>query len=147
VADGIVPEGTTVFGAVPAVSRLDPALLASLRRAAHDAASDHIRFEVNSGWRSPAYQEHLLDEAIAKYGSREQAARWVATPARSAHVSGDAVDLGHDAAEWLSDHGARYGLCQVYANEPWHFELRPDAAADGCPATYADATHDPRMYR
>jgi hypothetical protein len=146
-ADGLVPDGTTVFATVPAVARLDPALLASLRRAAKDGAEDHVAFDVNSGWRSPAYQEHLLDEAISKYGSREQAEHWVATPARSAHVSGDAVDLGHDAAEWLSDHGGRYGLCQVYANEPWHYELRPSAVDHGCPARYADPTHDPRMSR
>ena len=42
-------------------------------------------------------------------------------------------------------HGAEYGLCQIYGNEPWHFELRPDAIGHGCPATYADPTHDPRM--
>lgn len=147
VGDGIVPDGTTVFDAVPGVVRLDPQLLAALRRAARDAAGQHVAFDVNSGWRSAAYQRQLLDEAIRKYGSREEAARWVATPARSAHVSGDAVDLGHDAAAWLADHGARYGLCQVYENEPWHFELRPDAVHDGCPGTYADPTQDPRMYR
>ena len=49
------------------------------------------------------------------------------------------------AAEWLTEHGSAYGLCQIYANEPWHFELRPDAVLDGCPRTYADPTHDPRM--
>ena len=31
------------------------------------------------------------------------------------------------ATAWLSEHGAAYGLCQVYRNEPWHYELRPDA--------------------
>ena len=58
-----------------------------------------------------------------------------ATPATSLHVSGDAVDIGHaDADAWLSQHGAAYGLCQIYRNEPWHFELRPEAVAQGCPA-------------
>ena len=47
----------------------------------------------------------------------------------------------------VSEHGAEYGLCRVYGNEPWHFELRPEAAARGCPPTYADPTHDPRMQR
>jgi D-alanyl-D-alanine carboxypeptidase len=36
-------------------------------------------------------------------------------------------------------------LCRVYRNEPWHFELRPGAVRDGCPARYADPAHDPRM--
>jgi hypothetical protein len=69
----------------------------------------------------------------------------VATPETSAHVSGDAVDIGpSDAAAWLSAHGAAFGLCQIYGNEPWHYELRPDAIGHGCPAMYADPTHDPR---
>jgi hypothetical protein len=45
----------------------------------------------------------------------------------------------------LSLHGAEYGLCQIYGNEPWHYELRPEAIDHGCPATYADPTQDPRM--
>jgi zinc D-Ala-D-Ala carboxypeptidase len=50
----------------------------------------------------------------------------VATPDKSAHVSGDAVDIGPSgAAAWLSERGAEYGLCQTYGNEPWHYELRP----------------------
>jgi hypothetical protein len=146
-ADGAVPDGTTVFDdAVPGVAKLDPALLGALRRAATDAADDGVEFVVDSGWRSPAYQEQLLREAVLKYGSEAQAAQWVATPDTSAHVSGHAVDLGPPAAAaWLSEHGAAYGLCQVYANEPWHYELRPDAIADGCPPTYSDPTQDPRM--
>ncbi len=144
-ADGVVPEGTTVHDDVPAVTRLDPDLLAALRRAAADAAEDGVELVVNSGWRSADYQQRLLDEAVAEHGSREEAARWVATPATSSHVSGDAVDIGSVGAAWLADHGASYGLCQVYANEPWHYELRPDAAVVGCPARYADPTEDPRL--
>jgi len=146
-ADGAVPDGTTVFDdAIPGVANLDPALLGALRRAATDAAADGVEFVVDSGWRSPAYQERLLREAVAKYGSEAAAARWVATPDTSAHVSGDAVDVGPaDATAWLSEHGAGYGLCRVYGNEPWHYELRPHAIDLGCPPMYADPTHDPRM--
>ena len=132
----------------PGVANLDPELLGALRRAATDAGHDDVRIRIDSGWRSPEEQERLLREAIAKYGSEAEAARWVASPTRSAHVSGDAVDVGPDGARaWLSAHGARYGLCQTYANEPWHFELRAEAPGQGCPAMYADATHDPRMHR
>jgi hypothetical protein len=146
-ADGAVPAGTTVFDdEVPGVANLDPDLLGALRRAATDAADDGVELFVDSGWRSPVYQEQLLHEAVSKYGSEEEAARWVATPNTSAHVSGDAVDIGHvDATAWLSEHGVEYGLCQIYGNEPWHYELRPEAIDHGCPSTYADATHDPRM--
>ncbi|MFB4306015.1 M15 family metallopeptidase [Actinomadura sp. GTD37] len=146
-ADGVVPDGVTVFDdGYPAVADLDPDLLKTLRRAATDAADDGVTFYVNSGWRSPEYQKRLLRDAISKYGSEDEAARWVATPTTSSHVSGDAVDIGHsDAAAWLSEHGAGYGLCQIYRNEPWHYELRATAMDRGCPRMYADPTQDPRM--
>jgi hypothetical protein len=146
-ADGAVPDGTTVFDdEIPAVANVDADLLGALRQAATDGADDGVELLVDSGWRSPEYQERLLHEAVSKYGSEEEAARWVATPSTSAHVSGDAVDIGPSgAAAWLSEHGAEYGLCQIYGNEPWHYELRPEAIAHGCPPTYADPTQDPRM--
>ena len=146
VAGGALPDGVTVFDdEYPAVANLDPALLGALRQAATDAAGDWVELYVDSGWRSPEYQEQLLREAVSKYGSEEEAARWVATPNRSAHVSGDAVDVGPDATAWLSEHGAECGLCQIYSNEPWHYELRLEAIDHGCPPMYADPTHDPRM--
>ncbi|PVE14114.1 hypothetical protein Y717_25180 [Streptomyces scopuliridis RB72] len=87
-----------------------------------------------------------LREAVSKYGSEDQAARRVATVATSPHVSGDAVDIGHsDATAWLSKHGAEYGLCPIYRNEPWHYELRTNAIDHGCPRMYDDPTQDPRM--
>ena len=146
-ADGAVPDGTTVFDdEIPGVARLNSDLLGALRRAATGAADDGVQFYVDSGWRSPEYQERLLREAISKYGSEAEATRWVATPNTSAHVKGDAVDVGPSgAAAWLSEHGAAYGLCQIYANEPWHYELRSEAGDHGCPAMYADPAHDPRL--
>jgi zinc D-Ala-D-Ala carboxypeptidase len=146
-ADGAVPDGTTVFDdEIPGVAKLNADLLGALRRAATNAADDRVQFYVDSGWRSPEYQERLLREAISKYGSEAEATRWVATPETSAHVKGDAVDIGPSgAAAWLSEHGAAYGLCRIYGNEPWHYELRPEAIAHGCPAMYADPTQDPRM--
>ncbi len=148
-ADGAVPDATTVFDdRIPGVANLDPALLGALRQAATAASGDGVEFFVGSGWRSPEYQERLLRDAVSKYGSEAQAAKWVATPDTSAHVSGDAVDIGpSDATAWLTEHGARYALCRTYGNEPWHFELRADAIEHGCPPMYADPTHDPRMQR
>jgi D-alanyl-D-alanine carboxypeptidase len=146
-ADGVLPDGTTAFDDdLPGVAKLEPGLLAALRRAATDAANDGVAVFVESGWRSPNYQEALLRQAVSTYGSEAAAARWVATPITSPHVSGDAVDIRNvEATTWLSAHGARYGLCQIYRNEPWHYELRPGAVDDGCPQMYADPTRDPRM--
>ena len=128
------------------VAKLEPDLLRALRDAAMDAADDGIELHVNSGWRSPTYQDQLFRDAVSEYGSAKEAARWVATTETSAHVSGDAVDVGpFRAAAWLSEHGARYGLCQVYRNEAWHYELRPAAADHGCPPMLADSAHDPDL--
>ncbi|MFK4761672.1 M15 family metallopeptidase [Microbacterium sp. ZW T5_45] len=150
VADGMIREEdrVSVFDDTPAVTNLDPDLLAAVRAAATAADAEGVRIHVNSGWRSAAYQEALRADAVRTYGSAEEAARWVATPENSEHVSGDAVDLGPmDAQDWLAGRGVEFGLCQIYENEPWHFELRPSAIANGCPVMYSDPTADPRTQR
>jgi D-alanyl-D-alanine carboxypeptidase len=145
-ADGVIRDGDqpSVFDtARVAVGNLDPALLDALQRAANDAG---IPFLVNSGWRSANLQRHMLEEAVVSYGSATEAARWVSSPEKSLHVSGDAVDIGPlPTLDWLAQHGSDYGLCQIYANESWHYELRPEAIDDGCPEMYTDPTDDPRM--
>ncbi|SBS74902.1 M15 family metallopeptidase [uncultured Microbacterium sp.] len=124
---------------LPAISRLDDDLFDALRRAEADAAADGIRFDITSGWRSREYQQWLLDERIEEWGSEELAREYVATPEGSHHVTGDAVDIAPlDAQIWLIDHGARYGLCQTYANERWHFELATEPGGT-CPEMLPDA--------
>ncbi len=77
---------------------------------------------------------------MARYGSEDEARRYVATPDSSAHVTGDAVDLGPtDALSWLSQHGADYGLCQTFANEMWHYELATTPGGR-CPEMHLDGT-------
>ncbi|UPL19039.1 M15 family metallopeptidase [Microbacterium aurugineum] len=150
-ADGVIRDGDqpTVFDVDrAAVGNLDASLLAALQRAASDAEADGVTFRVNSGWRTPALQERMLQDAIAHYGSEAEARRWVATPETSEHVTGDAVDLGPlPALDWLVQRGWRYGLCQIYANESWHYELRPEAVDQGCPEMLPDPTADPRTKR
>jgi D-alanyl-D-alanine carboxypeptidase len=145
-ADGLLPDRVTVFDRqYPGVTNLNPDLLHALRQAATRAAADEVDLFVISGWRSPDYQEKLFRQAVAEYGSEAEAARWVASPGTSAHESGNAVDIGpFSAAAWFSRHGAAYELCQIYRNEPWHYELRPGASNRGCPRMYADASQDPR---
>ncbi len=122
------------------IARLDPGLRSALADAVRDARADGVVVEVTSGWRSREHQQRLLDDAVARYGSLAEALRYVASPDTSAHVTGDAVDIGPtDAAEWLGRHGSAYGLCQVFANEIWHFELATTPGGD-CPSMYADGT-------
>jgi hypothetical protein len=150
-AGGAIPAGTTISvfdDDVPAVGNLGADLRAALRRAARDAEADGVELRVTGGWRSPQHQAQLWRDAVVQYGSPAEAARWVAIPETSAHVAGEAVDVGgSDAVTWLAEHGSRYGLCQIYGNEPWHYELRPAALDDGCPPPYPDPTDDPRMHR
>ena len=51
----------------------------------------------------------------------------------------DTLIGGPAADSWLSRHGNKFGLCQTYANERWHFELsiKPGSA---CPPMIADAS-------
>src|SRR4029450_3289852 len=133
-----LPDGVTVFDdQYPGVANLDPDLLRALREAATDAADDGIELYVNSGWRSPEYQNQLLREAVSEYGSEEEDAPWGAPPDTCPPRSRAAADLAHaDATAWLSGHGAEYGLCQIYRNEPWHYELRPEAINHHYPRIY-----------
>ena len=123
------------------IRRLDPDLRAALTRATYDARAEGVTLVVNSGWRSRAHQQRLFDEAVAKYGSEAEARRYVSTPDGSAHVTGDAIDIGPtDAADWLSRHGSAYGLCQMFANEIWHYELATTPGGE-CPEMLPDSSY------
>jgi zinc D-Ala-D-Ala carboxypeptidase len=137
---GRIP-GTPLQDDRPTVENLDPDLLAAVRAATRDAQADGVRLVITSGWRSRAHQQRLFDEAVAEHGSEEEARRYVSTPDDSAHVTGDAVDIGPtDADEWLSQHGAEYGLCQIFANEIWHFELATTPGGE-CPDMLPDSSY------
>lgn len=141
--DGYIAIGETVSPfdeTSPVIAKLGSGLRAALQDAATDASHDGIDMFITSGWRSARYQQSLLDEAIRDYGSEEEARKWVNTPEKSTHVTGDAVDVAYtDADSWLSQHGADYGLCQTYANEIWHFELAVEPGGT-CPWQKNDAT-------
>ena len=143
IADGYIADGENLSAFdtdYPAISNLDPALLAAVQQAYTDAANDGVEMFITSGWRSVRYQQALLDEAVVTYGSLAEARRWVNTPERSTHVTGLAVDIGPtDADSWLSQHGNDYGLCQTFANEMWHFELATTPGGT-CPQQISDAS-------
>ena len=132
--------GASAFDvADPAVGRLDPVLLSALQSAAVAASADGVTMTVTSGWRSPEFQQQLLDDAVQTYGSLAAARKYVQTPLGSKHVMGEAVDVGGIGADhWLAANGSRYGLCRIYANEVWHFELAADATGM-CPPLLPDA--------
>ena len=66
-------------------------------------------------------------------------ASWAMATARTMD-SPRPVDIGPTAAAlWLRQHGNRYGLCQIYANEMWHYELATEPGGI-CPRPIADAS-------
>ena len=119
---------------------LDPKLRSAVDRAIAAAARDGVDLRVTSGWRSAERQRQLFVAAVAKYGSVSTASQFVLPPGKSAHVRGEAVDVGPPAgARWLDRNGVRFGLCRRYANETWHFERLAAARGSRCPALEAHA--------
>ncbi len=133
---GYLPDGQTLtpFDVQnPVIGWLDPPLLTAIQNAARSATSDGVDVKITSGWRTKGFQQRLFDDAVRTYGSEDIARQYVASPDTSRHVVGGAVDVGPaDADNWLIRNGSRFGLCQIYANEIWHFELATDQEG-GCP--------------
>ncbi|HEY0117314.1 MAG TPA: M15 family metallopeptidase [Cellulomonas sp.] len=126
--------------AAPSPTALSDELQRRFNEASGAAAGDGVTLTITSGWRSATEQQRLVDEAVARYGSQAEAHRWVLPPSGSAHVQGRAIDVGPPAgAAWLTEHGAQFGLCRRYANEPWHFEPLVDPGA-ACPPMYPDSS-------
>ncbi|WP_448631731.1 M15 family metallopeptidase [Cellulomonas soli] len=99
-----------------------------------------MELRVTSGWRSADEQRQVVRDTITRYGSEQEAHRWVLPPEHSAHVQGLAVDVGPtEGAYWLDEHGAQFGLCRTYDNEVWHFEPVIDPGGT-CPARHPDST-------
>jgi D-alanyl-D-alanine carboxypeptidase len=144
VADGYVDAGSPIppTADVPAIDNLRPALRDALRAAARDAQADGVAVLVTSGWRDQRYQDWLHEQAVAR-GGEQEASELVAAGSTSRHLTGEAVDVGPtDADSWMQQHGNRYGLCQIYANESWHYELATTPGG-GCPPSYPDARSRP----
>jgi D-alanyl-D-alanine carboxypeptidase len=117
----------------PAISQLDPLLRKAIQDAARQSRAEGVVVEITSGWRSKGFQQRLFADAVRTYGNAAAAAQYVASPDLSKHVLGEAVDVGPVAADnWLMRNGGQFGLCQIYANEVWHFELVADGQGN-CP--------------
>jgi hypothetical protein len=139
--DGYIPDGESVklSDDVPSVTRLDPKLMDALLSANEEAEAERgIEITLADGWRSERYQQYLFDQAVTQYGSEAEASRWVKRGDQSQHERGEAVDIATaDAMDFLNRFGDEFGLCQIYANEAWHFELATDASGE-CPPQLAD---------
>lgn len=95
------------------------------RRLGALVAASGGRLKVTSGYRTPEHQARLYAAALQKYGSEQEARRWVAPPGKSKHGDGLAADLDGDLdgdLEWAHANAARFGLHFPLDNEPWHLE-------------------------
>lgn len=129
-------------GSAAGTGGLNPALAAAFTLAQADARREGTSLTMTSGYRSPAEQEQLWQDGLRTYGSPERARRWVLPPAESAHVRGQAIDVGPlTGARWLQRNGNRYGLCQRYLHEWWHFELMTFPGAACPPSQGSTASH------
>jgi LAS superfamily LD-carboxypeptidase LdcB len=127
------------------VVEIHPLLQNRFDAASAAAALEGVALYITSGFRSQARQELLFANAIKKYGSESEAAKWVLPARFSHHPQGLAIDVNFPkdpaGAKWLEDNGARFGLCRVYANEWWHFEA-VTAPGQACPDMAENALVD-----
>lgn len=139
---GWLPDGVTLSPfdvSNPVIAQLDPLLLTAVQDAARSAEADGVNMRITSGWRTKGFQQRLFDMGVVQYGSVDAARQFVASPEVSKHVVGEAVDIAPvDADKWLIRNGPRFGLCQIFANEIWHFELATDEQGR-CPPLKASA--------
>jgi LAS superfamily LD-carboxypeptidase LdcB len=119
------PTSITPTTTTSAPTALHRGLVEAFGRAQAAAADAGHTLTITSGFRTAAQQAAMLEAEVAERGSREEALWWVFPPERSMHVQGLAIDVGDGpAADWLLEHGDRYGLCHTLAWEWWHFEWR-----------------------
>jgi len=122
---------------------LDKQLMNRFKAAQAAAKIDGQALYIASGFRTLSRQQTLFAQAVRRYGSVQEASKWVAPPLVSHHPWGVAIDVNYPdepvGAAWLEINGSKFGLCRVFENEWWHFE---PVIAPGwkCPALVPDAT-------
>ena len=123
--------------------KLDKQLMNRFKAAQAAAKKDGQALFIASGFRTLSRQQTLFAQAVRRYGSVQEASKWVAPPLVSHHPWGVALDVNYPdepvGAGWLEINGSKFGLCRVFENEWWHFE---PVIAPGwkCPALVPDAT-------
>ncbi|MEU7765699.1 M15 family metallopeptidase [Nocardia sp. NPDC049190] len=137
---GVATDQRETAGSATGTEGLEPRLALAYTLAADEAHAQGVPLSITSGYRTPAQQQVLWDDGVATYGTPDSARRWVLPPEESTHVSGRAIDVGpQQGAAWLEANGNRWGLCRMFDNEWWHFELAT-IPGGACPPTRPDAS-------
>jgi len=120
-----IPENLTGIEVQASDKRTNNQLLPYLKRAGQIAAQKKCTLVVFSAYRSEKRQQDLWNKALAKYGSPEEARKFVAPPGHSPHNFGLALDIhirGNNCKNKLKDIMCQAGFVN-YAREGWHFEM------------------------
>lgn len=117
----------------------DPSKLVGGARTAYQQAkqamaAEGITMTLTSGKRSYEHQRDLFEKEVREKGSTAAARMRVLPPDESSHVDGNAIDINVAAQPWMKSKGRQFGWCQIYANEPWHFEYQASYKTGSCPA-------------
>jgi D-alanyl-D-alanine carboxypeptidase len=131
----------------------------ALDRMFDDAAAAGLRLDVDSGYRSYAYQQNTFASGVARLGE-QQALRGIARPGFSEHQTGLAADIGGGGCQieqcfagtaegrWVAENAHRYGFVIRYPDglegitgyryEPWHVryvgvQLATEMRTEGVP--------------
>jgi hypothetical protein len=104
------------------VADLNPIFAQRLAQYRDALAKAGINTSINSGYRSPEYQQQLIDQGV----------RPAAQPWRSFHQYGLAADLTTDQANYqrMWDMASQYGLHALGAYDPGHVQLAGNLADD-----------------
>ena len=122
------------------VERRTAAAYQRLLAAAEAAGFAAPLFHLASAYRPDARQQTLYARALKRYGSPQEARKWVAAPGGSSHRTGRALDVhlgmendsknvaalaASEPGKWLRKHAASFGFA-LYDAEPWHIEFNPE---------------------
>lgn len=113
------------------------------------AKDDGIILEVESGYRSPAYQKKIFSRMLSEGRYFDDIIRYVAPPGYSQHALGTAVDFYpsnwrfSDLPDyvWLREHAAEYGFTETYPQhnslsypwEAWHWSYTREQDKNNSP--------------
>ncbi len=129
------------FGGTVPLHRIAAQAWQALVNAARQDGLEQPLLLPSSGYRSSSHQKRLWEQAKIRYGSEQEARKWVAPPGHSAHQSGRAIDFWLGVAfgkknipkqkqsrayQWLVQNAKRFGF-YPYELEPWHWEYNPPA--------------------
>ncbi|CAN7649318.1 M15 family metallopeptidase [Mesorhizobium sp. LjNodule214] len=95
------------------------------------AEQSKVTVALRSGFRTYAEQAYLYEGFKNHKAGFATAAR----PGFSNHQHGQAFDLnvggfqGNPVYDWLSQNGPKFGFIRTVSGEPWHWEYRPEMAA------------------